>query len=864
MITLLGWLWRGQFREQPGRTLTALLAIALGVALASAIALVNRSGLDEFGRAIAVINGDAQWRVVPTGAAFDEEVIVALASDPRVEEASPTIEIEVGRAEPAGMSESDTAGRAAPAPPTRRAPALRLLGIDAMRAARVTPGLLPRPRTDEAGRRDAAFAADALFLSPAALRAWSLTPGDRLAVRTGLSTVPLRIEGDLPGASEGQLLGVIDIAALQWRFGWLGRLNGIDLRLRAGIDAHAFAEDWNRRLAPAARIVSPASAHQRMSNLSRAYRVNLNVLALVALLTGGFLVHATLALVVTRQRRTLALLAVLGMRPRWIATHMLAQGLVLGTVGSALGVVTGVGLARLMLTALGSDLGGGYFDANPPVLSLDAGMLSLYAALGVVTALLGSALPALRAPAFAAARGLRGDDKPHTTPVALAWMAGALWWIAGLLLLHVPPIDGLALAAYAAIACWLFAGVAWIRPMLLGWRGCARYLDARAWMRPSWWLALRRLSVAAEDSAAAALGGVVASVALAGAMAIMVGSFRQSVDQWLLAVLPADLYLRAGSDGGAGALSIDLQHAMTRAPEIERTEFLRAQGLTLEPALPKVMLIARDVDARQPQARVPMTGVVLPRMPGTVSIYASEAMADLYGLRPGTVTSLPIGDGRSRFHVRALWRDYARQHGTILIDRGDYRTLTGDDSVNDAALWLREGADPTKVIDTLRIELPEIAGLEIRSAAEVRALSLRVFDRSFAITYALEAIAMLVGLFGVTATYTGEALARAREFGMMRHLGITRRQVARQLALESMMLISTGAAWGLMVAGALAWVLIERVNPQSFHWTMDVSVPWGLLGGSALLLISLGTFAAVIAARHAMGAYPVRAVREDW
>jgi putative ABC transport system permease protein len=154
--------------------------------------------------------------------------------------------------------------------------------------------------------------------------------------------------------------------------------------------------------------------------------------------------------------------------------------------------------------------------------------------------------------------------------------------------------------------------------------------------------------------------------------------------------------------------------------------------------------------------------------------------------------------------------------------------------------------------------------LDWRSAREIRAISLGIFDRSFAVSYLLVAVAILVGLFGVAAAYAGEALARAREFGMLRHLGVTRRQVARIFAAEAAAMVTIGVAWGAVLGAAIAMVLIHRVNPQSFHWTMDTTWPTELLAGTAAALVATGVAAAVLAARSATGQGPVRSVREDW
>jgi putative ABC transport system permease protein len=258
-------------------------------------------------------------------------------------------------------------------------------------------------------------------------------------------------------------------------------------------------------------------------------------------------------------------------------------------------------------------------------------------------------------------------------------------------------------------------------------------------------------------------------------------------------------------------------------------------------------------------------------------------MLDVYRLRPGDRIALPVGatgagatagapiarpDGP--FFVAGVWRDYARQHGALVIAASDWRRLVRDTNgerdtgASDVALWLAPGVQAEAVIAEIARRTPALAALEWRSAGEIRALSLRIFDRSFAVTYALEAIAILVGLFGVAAACAGEALARAREFGMLRHLGVTRRQIATQLAIESALGVSVAVAWGGVIGAAIGLVLIERVNPQSFHWTMQVHWPLGLLGASGAALIAAAVVAALLAARSALGSGPLAAVRQDW
>jgi putative ABC transport system permease protein len=850
--TLRWWIWLalGQWRAAPGRTLVSIVAVAIGVALALAIHLVNASALEEFRQAIATINGEAHAQVRARREGFDEALLAQLADPPvdGVAGLSPVIETDVVVL------------------PQQRS--LRIIAIDPFAAVEVTPALMPMTQGDAASL----FEADAIFLSQPALEAFGLKVGDPISLRIGLEQLTLRVAGTVPGAAPGQKLAVMDIGTAQWRLaplGLLGRLSRIDLRLTEGADPQTVQRAVSARLPADAVWTTPGTDEQRMSNVSRAYRVNLNVLALVALFTGAFLVFATMALAVVRQQGELALLGVLGATPRARLGAVLAQGAILGALGALVGTAAGIGLAALLLAAVGGDLGGGYFSGSRPRVALEPLALGGFALLGLAVGVLGSAVPAWAASRAAPARALRSGSAEDS----LAGLARGRWALAlaaaGALLVALPPIGGLPIGAYVAIALWLVAGIACV-PLLTRTLGrlLARLAGRSLWRWPAAWLATTRIAQS-PGTVAAGLAGVVASFALSSAMAIMVSSFRTSVAEWLDAVLPADVYARV-SAGRDAPLDPALQRLIAAAPGVVRADFLRTIELTLEPQRPAVALLVRDLDPRHPQQQLPMTGESLPVPPDAIAVWISEPMLDQYRMRPGDRIELPIGANAPgqgappRFFVAGVWRDYARQHGALSIAAADWQRLTGESAASDVALWLAPGVTPDAVIAGLARSTPSLAALEWRSAADIRALSLRIFDRSFAVTYALEAIAILVGLFGVAAACAGEALARAREFGMLRHIGVQRRQIVAQLAIEATLGVSVAVAWGGVIGAAIGLVLIERVNPQSFHWTMQVHWPLGLLALSAAALIAAALIAALLAARSALGTGPLAAVRQDW
>jgi putative ABC transport system permease protein len=253
-----------------------------------------------------------------------------------------------------------------------------------------------------------------------------------------------------------------------------------------------------------------------------------------------------------------------------------------------------------------------------------------------------------------------------------------------------------------------------------------------------------------------------------------------------------------------------------------------------------------------------------PAPPGTVPVWASESALDLRGFDVGTVFELPLGGELVKASVRGLWRDYERPGGSAVLPRDVFVRYTGDTRATTAALWLEPGVEVAQVEAAISTGLQRGGEYRIAVPREIRRLSLRVFDRTFAVTYLLEAVAVVIGLFGISVSMSSQVMARRGEFGMLRHLGVKRGEIGRMLAFEGAALGAVGVLAGLVVGGIVSLILIYVVNRQSFHWTMDLHVPWGLLTALSLTLVASSAAVAAFSGRQAMGEDVVRAVKEDW
>jgi len=815
--TLAAWLIAAQFANRRATSLLSLLAIALGVALGYAIHLINDTALADFRQAMRSVQGepDAIVAARDTTSSVALSLVDELTRDPAVLVVAPVIEVRVRIDQH-------------PLP-------IRLIGLDVFSAPAVMPALLPEGGEAAASR---AILDGGVYASPALLDKLALSPGDHLTLWRGNSRWPARLAGKLPGSRPGDLLLIADIAWVQAHFGPPTGVGEARIRLAPGVDAARWRKALAERLPSDLLIRSDDDDSARLSNLSRAYRVNLNVLALVALLTGAFLVFATQLTAVAQRSSQFALLGVLGLPPRRLMLQILGEALATGLPGALLGLVLGYALAAGFTQTLGGDLGGGYFSGSAPTIVAHPLPALGFLALGCAASLAGAAYPAWLNRRQILAQALKGGFAQR--PASRGARGLRLPALLGLLaygLAQLPPYGDLPLAGYASIALLLVMAIAaapWLTEKVFAI--CAE-LPLAAHQR----IALQNVAQAPLLAQVAA-SGLIVSFALTVSMVTMVASFRVAVDGWLDDVLPAPLYLR----GRASPLPDELLAALRQADSpFARFEQTMHASLALDVQRPNVALIVRELDRDNPGSRLPFTGAISQPPPNQVVVWISEAAQELYRLHSGESARLPLLGREVEVFIGGVWRDYVRQFGAIVISRADYERLGGRFAASDLALWPQAGRSTAAA--AWLAPLATRFGCEVADAGEIRQLSLSIFDQSFAVTHALEAAAMLIGLFGLAVTLSASVWLRARELATLGALGFDRGMISQAVILEGALIAAIGLLIGLACGIAIGAVLTYVINPQAFHWRMTLSVPWSsALAGAALTLV-----AAAIASRSA-------------
>ncbi|QXZ10183.1 ABC transporter permease [Comamonas sp. Y33R10-2] len=886
-----------ELRQHPWRTATALIAIMLGVALGFAVHVINQSALDEFSRAVRSVNGQPDLQLHTMQGGLPLSLYPQVAKLQGVAAAVPWLETSVLLPTNKSRPATGDANARSTQGSTQGTP-LRVLGSDALKLAPVAPALMPR--LFEGGNRLDLFAPDAVFLNSAALQVLNLSAEQ--AVNTPIQWLlngqpqQLRIAGTV--AATGAPIAVMDIAALQQKLQQFERIDRIDLlltdhsdRSQITTELHALSA-WQSQML----IQQPSDDQQRVAEMSRAYRVNLTVLALVALFTGAFLVFSVLALSVAQRAPQFALLAVLGATPHQRMAVVLLEALALGVLGSFAGIALGGALAWLALQVLGGDLGGGFFAGVQPALNLSPVAALVFGLLGIAATLAGAWWPARAAMDLPPSATLKGLGHTHEKEPRL-WPA-LLLLLGSVALAFMPPIAGIPLAAYLAVGLLLLGGMAAL-PWLLG--AMLGLVPAQLSRQPLAMLAFERAR-RMRHATTVAVGGVVASLSLAVALTVMVTSFRASMMEWLDAVLPAPLYVRAAGGSSrvdAALLPADAALRVSQLPGVERALPMRSSQLVLSPERPAVSLLLRPLkedSAGQRPMQLPwiegpmIKGPITAPSSGT-PVHISEAVAQLYDLKIGDEWPLlskafshqvkaekgPI----ATFYIASIWRDYVRQFGAVALDWQDYLALmegSGDTGnaaqISELAVWptpsstlastnLQTGLQ-TAIEQAITTPGQAAPALEFVSSTSLRERSLRIFDRSFAVTYWLQAVAIGIGLFGIAASFSAQVLARRKEFGLLAHLGLTRRNVLSVVAAEGLAWTTLGAIAGTLLGLGVAVILVHVVNPQSFHWTMALRLPAVRLLSLCAAVVLAGVITAWLAGRKAASADAVLAVKEDW
>jgi putative ABC transport system permease protein len=796
------------------RTVLTIVSVALGVAVVIAIELAGQAAVGSFRSSLETLLGKTDLQITANGG-VDEVWVARLAQLPRNLRAAPVIELQ---AVVEGIG------------------AVPVYGVD----------LLPQGRA--AGHGGGLAVSNAL-----ARRLGIQSAGSRLALQINDTRREFPV-ATIVDAKDSEF-ALLDIADAQQAAGSYGKLDRIDIFVSPREDFARLEAEIRAMLPASYSLDKPGVRGEENQRMLRAFRWNLRVLSYISLVVGAFLIYNTISVSVVRRRPEIGILRALGAGSLAVLSLFLGEALLLGLAGALAGVLLGRILAEATVAMIADTVNSIYTSSRPAQVELTLGAVITGLVAGAAVALVSALAPAREAmavtPVSAMGRGA------HERQARLHWGRRLIWAallaVAALLASRARPVEGQPLWGYAA-ALLAVGSASFAAPAVtllitkLTRNAMRRFFGAEGM------LAGRGLA-ASLSRTSVIVAALATAIAMMASVGIMVGSFRETVLVWLDQQLRADLYVRPSGRSGAGqfpALSPQAPGLVAAVDGVEAVDIFH--GLEFRYGGQRATLGAGNIDIvrRHGRLRFLPSGQdrdsILRSLPHQDRAIVSEPFANKHGVRPGDKITLPLGAHAVPITVAGVYYDYSSELGWVILDRSTLLKYLPDQPVTNLAVYLKPGVDATAArrrieaaISAYRIVVAE--NKTLRSAAVV------VFDRTFAITYALEAVAIIVAMLGAANSLLALVLDRRREFGLLRFLGAAPAQLRRLVLIEAAFLGLLADLLGLALGFVLSLLLIYVVNKQSFGWTIQFHPPVSLLAG-ALTLIWLATVAA--------GLYPAR------
>ena len=672
------------------------------------------------------------------------------------------------------------------------------------------------------------------------------------------------------GAAEalGGHFAIMDIAAAQLLFDRVGRLNRIDVVPRDDFPLDVVQSNLQKRLGAGVQVRRPQARNQAVEKMLRSFHVNLTALSLIALIVGMFLIYNSTTISVVQRRRELGILRSLGVPQRRIFWLIMSEALVVGMTGAGGGVGVGLLLARLALRLVSPAVSSLYVleNINRLILTWDTTMVGI--GLGIGTALLSAAWPtleALRLSPIAAIqhRGMYSQRHTSLWPITLL---GLLLLCIAYGLSQLPAVGGVSVFGYLACLA-LVLGVSCMIPLVLRALTYIGRQTLTRWLGVEGLLALDNLLYALRRGTVA-IAALLTSFAMMISVATMVESFKKTVYTWVDQTISADLLVHQASPGGERS-NLTMPHQLR--PELLGIAGVRdadsARGIDLEYGGNLVLLVAVDFAVYARYGSYPFAAgdrtQAMQQVLEQQGILVSENFSRRYGVSVGQQLVLDTPKGQHPFPIAGVVLDYSSDRGTLTMDRTTYETYWGDTQVDAFGVFVAPGANLEEVAERIQQHFAGRYPLYVLTRGKFKERVLELVEQPFAVTYALEVIAILVALLGVTNALYASILERTRELGVLRAVGATRQRVRRIILIEGGIMGMIGGCCGLLAGIFLSVILIFVINRQVFGWTLQMTVPIPFAILSLVLLVVATVAASYQPARQAARVHLTDAVHYE-
>ena len=837
--------------NDPFRTAITVIGLAIGVAVFLSIRLANTQTMLSFNESVDIVLGKADAVVHAEGLPFDEIHLKKLNALKGVVKAYPIVEgygMEVNSGEVVEFLGADLRQN-------------RGLGNLSIKTRRKGIGGLMSLLTDPTG----------IIIPEIFIPGTPFQLGDQLQFLINGREQRLRVNAMVENQGIGKAFkgnyAIMPIAALQRVMQKTGKLDRIEIEFLGDADFDDIQKQIANVLPDFLKIERPERKNQHVEKMLQAFQYNLTALSFVALLVGMYLIYNMISLSVVRRRMEIGALRAIGASPGLIAWIFILEAGIIGLLGSALGIGLGFYFAKLALIAVSMTVNNLYVSSQVTEVVFPWGQMGPYFLLGLGLSFISALIPAWDAantsPTVVMRRGsydlklFHGNRKlNHAALMVTLTALGAS---------QLPALNGFPWFGFLSVFL-LILGLSLFSPSILLMARTLLHRPLKRIFGGEGLLAARNLQQNIGRNSLAVSSLAIAFMMVI-SMSIMVHSFRQTVTIWIEQTLRADLYVKV-----AGGRDTDFQYTLPEEKvsglknnsDIAAVDLFRAVDISYRNQ--PVVLAAGDFSVLSKFGHLviqdgPPADELANLMVGKNRAIISEAFSLKHDVEVGDPIQLETPRGELDLTVTAIYTDYSRERGYIVIDRTTFVKYYQDRAINSFVVYLSEGSS----LETTRRKILQHLGQDtqfiIRSNQQLKKDVLDVFDKTFAITYSLEIIATVVALLGLFNTLISLILERKREIGILRFLGAYKNQVRRMIFVEAGILGLVGSVMGLVAGFIVSYILIFVINKQSFGWTIQVHHPLLAIIISTLIFWAVALLAGAYPARLATRLNPKEAVR---
>ncbi|NDJ85129.1 MAG: ABC transporter permease [Chloroflexi bacterium] len=860
--TLLRLMWR-HIQRRPTQTLLFLIGVMIGVAMMVSIDIANNSARTAFELSTESIVGKATHEISGSSTGFDQSVYTQIRTDIGWRQAAPIVTDFVLAEE---LDEQP----------------LRLFGIDPFAEAPFRNYVTASGDIDTgASTENADLIALARFLvepntvlmGQELAQRYDLSPGDTLTLQYGderhtVTVIGLLSTEDELTARALQSLLIADISTAQELLEMEGSLTRIDLILDTDNDADRSAQQQIEAILPPGVTLNTAAARRNsVGEMTEAFELNLTALSLLALVVGMFLVYNTVTFSVVQRRPILGIMRSLGVTRRQVFAMIWAEAALLSAIGAALGLGLGIILARFTVDAVTQTVNESFFTVSVRQISVTPWILAKGMVVGVGSALLAAFLPAYEATYTPPTSANRRSDieqrmlklVPYVTAFGVAAaLLGSLLLTSQNLVINLSGVFSvvIGMALITILATIIMTQI--IRPVTSRVGGVVGRMAPRSILRN---LSRTSIAITALMLAVSVIVGVTA----------MVGSFRITVENWLADTLRADIFISQPNNTGSLVsvpVSPDVISEVEAVDGIERVTYVRSVTVQ-SPEYDQPVLINAVMSDISEGRRTVIAGsddyeTMIQRVLNGEAVLMTEVFANNRDLEweDGLTLTLLTNEGPRDFPVLGVYQDFSSTQGSIMMGLATYRRYWDDEMISNLAVYVEEGADIDAVVAGVQEQLVG-RGLLVRSNRELRRSALEVFDRTFAITSALNLLATIVAFIGILSALMALQIERRREIGVMRANGLTRRQLWKLTLWETGIMGTIAGIVAMPVGLVLSIILIYIINLRSFGWSLTLSLRVEFFLQAFAVAIIAALLAGIYPAWQAGRIQPVEAIRAE-